>query len=224
MSFPLYVSLLLSFFLFSSSLFPSFSLSFPRSFSLSFFLFLLLAVFLSHTLFLFLSPALFLFISLCHSHSFSSSISSLSLSIFLSLLFVQELQKRNQARLQAALAVDASRLALVDFSKAPLIPTTPQALVPASMVGTRMVKPLMVAQKVPGIRIQPQRKLPSFCTWVPIQRNILVEDENVLRYIPYIQDEDPDKVGFLNELFTTYDDNLLEDDETIGRACCLRFP
>ena len=36
------------------------------------------------------------------------------------------------------------------------------------------------------------------------------------RYIPYIKDEDPDKYGFLNELFNTYDDNLLEDDENIG--------
>lgn len=34
-----------------------------------------------------------------------------------------------------------------------------------------------------------------------------VEDETVLRHIPYIGDDDPD--GFLNDLFSTYEDALV---------------
>lgn len=66
-------------------------------------------------------------------------------------------------------------------------------------------------QKVPALRLRPEQQLPAFCTWVPLQRNLLVEDETVLTHIPYIGDEDPE--GFIRDLVKTYEDNLVGREE-----------
>ncbi|EGD75104.1 set-domain-containing protein [Salpingoeca rosetta] len=60
--------------------------------------------------------------------------------------------------------------------------------------------------ETPALLMSQHAQLPRYCAWLPIRRNIMVEDETVLRHIPYIGDDDPD--GFLNELFKTYEDAL----------------
>jgi hypothetical protein len=65
-------------------------------------------------------------------------------------------------------------------------------------------------QQCPAILLPAERTLPRFCTWVPLKRNVFVEDETVLRHIFYVGDDDTDE--FLCDLFTNYEENLVGGD------------
>lgn len=56
----------------------------------------------------------------------------------------------------------------------------------------------------PALQMEECTLLPKYRGWIPISRSIIVEDEPVLRHIPYIGDDDPE--GFLDDLATNYDD------------------
>lgn len=51
--------------------------------------------------------------------------------------------------------------------------------------------------------------MPLSLTWLPIRRNLIVEDETTLRHIPYIHDDDPEAGTFIEELNEYYDDNMI---------------
>eukprot|EP00049_Salpingoeca_infusionum_P003604 m.68299 g.68299 ORF g.68299 m.68299 type:complete len:795 (-) comp12192_c0_seq5:446-2830(-) len=69
------------------------------------------------------------------------------------------------------------------------------------------------SQSKPALLMTPKQQLPHYCTWLPVFKNVVVEDETVLRHLPYIGDDDPD--GFLQELCNTYEGNLMDDADTI---------
>eukprot|EP00055_Hartaetosiga_balthica_P008189 m.29562 g.29562 ORF g.29562 m.29562 type:complete len:872 (+) comp6166_c0_seq1:162-2777(+) len=61
----------------------------------------------------------------------------------------------------------------------------------------------------PALMMLPQTQIPRYCSWLPIRRNIVVEDETVLRHLPYVGDDNPEE--FLSDLFNDYEDSLVID-------------
>ena len=49
--------------------------------------------------------------------------------------------------------------------------------------------------------LEPFHLLKAYISWVPIPRNIVVEDKTTLTHIPYMENDDP---TFLNELYKRY--------------------
>jgi hypothetical protein len=48
--------------------------------------------------------------------------------------------------------------------------------------------------------------IPTVCAWVPLQRNMFVEDETILKYIPYIGDDHTkNDEEFIEQLIDDYD-------------------
>ena len=93
------------------------------------------------------------------------------------------LHAANTAELRAGLARQKARAASTGFAAAPPLRSTPVPLASVPRVGTRGVRQSNVLQVVPSIRMKPQSKLPAYCLWIPLHRNLLTEDENVLRCV-----------------------------------------
>eukprot|EP00045_Choanoeca_perplexa_P017112 m.242218 g.242218 ORF g.242218 m.242218 type:complete len:833 (+) comp17454_c0_seq2:266-2764(+) len=62
-------------------------------------------------------------------------------------------------------------------------------------------------ERVPALLVTRMTPLPRYCSWVPIKRNIIIEDDPILRHIPYVGDGNND--NFFNSLSEHYDDNMI---------------
>lgn len=110
----------------------------------------------------------------------------------------------------------AAQLDHPQFDKAPEIVMTP---VPRTRI-VDMVKFRDSGTKgrtdvdtTPLLQLPLEKKIPDHLTWLPIRSNLMVEDETVLRHIPYIHDDDPEASKFIEELNDYYDDNMIVSNE-----------
>jgi hypothetical protein len=56
--------------------------------------------------------------------------------------------------------------------------------------------------------LKPASSLPNYSVWLPLRRNIPVEDEHIMTHVPYVGDDDPESFldAYVSSFAINFDD------------------